>query len=59
MIQTGFVGLEMKVFLFYFSPQFPCYKFLLQSLLVVNLQLSSCLLVPELVVVIESVVLSK
>ena len=26
MIQTGFVGLEMKVFLFYFLPQFPCYK---------------------------------
>ena len=26
MIQTGFVGLEMKVFLFYFLLQFPCYK---------------------------------
>ena len=55
MIQTGFVGLEMRVFYSIPCHSFRVTKFLLQWLLVVNLQLSSCLLVSELVVVVVRV----
>ena len=60
MMQTGFVGLKMKVFLFYFLLQFLCYKvpFTNCFLLLIYNRLVVCSF-SELVVVVERVVLSK